>query len=208
MARKLDKPEDLITDVKEKAFQRAIFHEKESIVARSRVTWCALESPIDKNREVNSKSRGEFNLDLLGRKGKNQYIVCEVKFSCNHIDSPQDAADEAFKYFDVIRRDAPILDTIATHHYGEEMFSWTDIKEDSELWVVANAAYWVYWLGNRKKRIPEFGYSKHNESKKKVRCFSIDIPEDYFIALKNGDYNYKPQFDKSKSIKWIELFYQ
>lgn len=208
MVRKLNKPEDLITDVKEKAFQRAIFHEKETIVARSKVTWCALESPIDKNREANGKSRGEFNLDLLGKKKNKQYIVCEVKFSCNHIDSPQDAANEAFHYYNIIHRDASVLDTIATHHYGEEMFSWTDIKDDSELWVVANAAYWAFWLGNKKQCIPRFGYSQDQKTKKSVRCFSIDIPEDYFITLKNGCDKYKPRFDKTKSIKWIELISQ
>lgn len=143
MARKLKQPKEAIQDVKEKAFQRAIFHKRHIIVGKQAIEWYAMESPIDKNRESEGKARGQSNVDLIGRIEKTEtFIVCEVKFSCNKKDSPQDAANEACRYYNVITKDALLLDSSSTHHQGEKDFLWSDIKHGhSELWVVANAAY-------------------------------------------------------------------
>lgn len=207
MSRLLEAPKREISDVKEKAFQRAIFYSNLTTLPRikgkrrqAKVKWYALESPIDKNREINGKGRGEHNVDLIGKDNiSNRFIICEVKYSCNKKDNPEDAAKEAFNYYKIIIGDAIELDNIATHHRGEEVFKWQDIKpEESEIWIVANSAYWVYWLGCKNQYIPKV------YNNKQVRCFSIDIPENYFAQQKGHNKLYKPVFIESPT--WTELF--
>ena len=210
MNRLLNRPKREIQDVNEKAFQRAIFHNKITKTAPIRgkrkeaeIEWYDFESPIDKNREANGKARGEFNLDLIGKdKISKHFIICEVKFSCNKDDSPEDAAEEAFKYLKVIIDDACELDKIATHHIGGTRFSWQDVDpKDAEIWVVANSAYWTYWLGCERKGVPEIvgkdGFYKQ------VRCFSVDIPGDFFIKEKGERQVYEPAIPED--IIWTEL---
>jgi len=210
MARLLKCPKREIRDVNEKAFQRAIFHNNTiqlSTIKGKRkkavVDWYDFESPIDKNRETNSKARGKLNLDLIGKdRVSNHYIVCEVKFSCNKKDSPQDAANEAYNYFTAIINDASELDTIATHHRGGTSFSWKDIlPEETEIWVVANSAYWAYWIGHEPNDLPKV--VGEGSLEKRVRCFSVDIPGDYFIEQKGESKVYVPEIPKDAI--WTEL---
>lgn len=210
MTRLLKCPPREIKDVKEKAFQRAIYHNKEAIIppiagksTRAVVNWYSFESPIDKYREKNSTSRGSSNVDLIGKDIiSNHFVVCEVKFSCNINDSPEDAAKEALHYFNVIVSDADQLDNVATHHKEETLFSWTEIDpNETELWIVANADYWSYWIDGKKKAIPEFAVE--DGVRKRVRCFSLDIPG-YFFKEQKGDLEfYIPEIPKATV--WTEL---
>jgi hypothetical protein len=209
MSRLLKCPQREITDVNEKAFQRAIFHNAKAFIPPKKgkrknavISWYAFESPIDKDRESNSIKRGKNNVDLIGKDiVNNHYIVCEVKFSCNKKDSPEHAAKEALHYYNVITADAIQLDKVATHHSGETMFFWQDLDENSEIWVVANSAYWTYWLGCKKMKVPE--YAEENGIRKTVRCFSLDIPGDYFTIQKGDNKLYAPEIPQS--VEWTEL---
>ena len=206
MSRILKCPNREIKDVKEKAFQRAIFHNACATIPPKRgkrkkavVNWYALESPIDKNRELNSIKRGDNNVDLIGRDlVSKHFIVCEVKFSCNTKDSPEKAAEEALHYFNVITSDAVQLDKVATHHSGETMFLWKDLDGNTEIWIVANSAYWAYWLGCMKMAVPE--YAEENGICKPVRCFSLDIPGDFFINQKGDSIVYAPGIPQSTEL--------
>ena len=209
MSRLLKRPKREITDVKEKAFQRAIYHNVKALIPpkkgkrkKASISWCAFESPIDKDRESYSIKRGKNNVDLIGKDTvSNHYIVCEVKFSCNKNDSPEYAAKEALHYYNVITTDAIQLDKVATHHSGETMFLWQEIDEKTEIWVVANSAYWAYWLGCKKMKVPE--YAEENGIRKSVRCFSLDIPEDYFSLQKGDKIEYVPEIPQGT--EWTEL---
>lgn len=209
MSRLLKCPKREITDVNEKAFQRAIFHNKAATIPPKKgkrkkciVSWYAFESPIDKERESYSIKRGKYNVDLIGRDIiSNHYIVCEVKFSCNKNDSPEDAAREALHYYNVISTDAAQLDRVATHHSGETIFSWQELDDNTEIWVVANSAYWTYWLGCEKKIVPEF--VEENGKRKSVRCFSLDISGDYFANQKGNNKVFVPVLPLDT--EWTEL---
>ena len=148
-----------------------------------------------------------MRLDLIGRwLNSKHFVICEVKFgnSFSSSDDPYYAADEVVKYYQQIKKNYMGLSD--THHYssvdgykGKE-FNWEDVAKDkkTELIVVANAAYWAYWIGHRGMKIPTSGeYEGITES---VTCYSIDVSKDSFDIMKkkNGGGKYIPTIETDK----------
>lgn len=158
------------------------------------IEWLDMELPV----APGNSSR----LDLIGRlKQKGTFVICELKFgnSFNTSDDPVYAANEVVKYFELIRQNYTFVKD--QHHYtknddgiiGKE-FDWKKVTETTtELIVVANAAYWAYWIGHRGFTVPKTG--KYNTKWYNVKCYSIDIPMDYFKKQFDGVSEYKPCID-------------
>ena len=158
------------------------------------IEWLDMEIPV---AEGNSS-----RLDLIGRlKKKGKFVICELKFgnSFKPSNDPLYAADEVVKYFELIRKNLAFVSN--QHHYspnedgvvGKE-FDWEKVTEkNTELIVVANAAYWAYWLGHRGLPVPKSGEFEGKE--RDVKCYSIDIPSDCFSKQSDGVSGYKPTID-------------
>ena len=167
------------------------------------IEWLDMELPVS---PLNAD-----RLDLIGRlKKKGTFIICEVKFGnsfnpsyrTKYLSSPELAANEVVQYYEMVRKNLTFVTD--QHHYtpndegikGKE-FDWEKVVDGkTELIVVANAAYWAYWLGHRGLAVPTSGKAK-NGRKRKVKCYSIDIPFDYFEKQSKGTL-YKPQIDNDK----------
>ncbi len=160
------------------------------------IEWLDMELPVSpKNKD---------RLDLVGRlKKKGTFVICELKFgnSFNRSCRPELAANEVVQYYEMVRENLTFVTD--QHHYtpntdgirGKE-FEWEKVLGGkTELIVVANAAYWAYWLG-RGFAVPRSGKAK-NGIERKVRCYSIDIPFDYFEKQSKGA-PYKPQIDNDR----------
>ena len=180
----------------EVALEKAMF-----LLGRSRrgseddeIEWLDMELPV----APGNTSR----LDLIGRlKKKGTFVICELKFgnSFKPSNDPVYAADEVVKYFELIRQNKAFVKE--QHHYtkngdgiiGKE-FDWENVTEkNTELIVVANAAYWAYWIGHRGVAVPKSG--EYNRKSHNVKCYSIDIPMNCFEKQFDGVSEYKPQID-------------
>lgn len=158
------------------------------------IEWLDMELPV---------APGNTNrLDLIGRlKKKGNFVICELKFgnSKKPSNNPIYAADEVVKYYELICQNMSFVKD--QHHYVEnedgivgKEFDWEKVdNKKTELIVVANAAYWAYWIGHRGIAVPKTG--EYDGKKHEVKCYSIDIPMDYFEKQFNGDSVYKPYID-------------
>lgn len=158
------------------------------------IEWLDMELPV---------SPGNTNrLDLIGRlKKKGSFVICELKYgnSFNPSNDPVYAADEVVKYFELIRNNMHFVKD--QHHYVENAdgiigkeFDWEKVTDkNTELIVVANAAYWAYWIAHRGISIPQTG--EYDGKEHKVKCYSIDIPMNCFEKQFEGLSEYKPHID-------------
>lgn len=183
-----------IADTAEKALQRAMFLYGSFKRGSDEIEWLDMELPVD----LNNSER----FDLIGRyKEADKFVLCEVKFCrrTTRSNTPQDAANEVVKYFKHIREN--YIKYLNNHHnipnsdgFVGKDFDWNlVVRDNTELIVVANAAYWAYWLGHIKKDVPTFGV--WDGFKKDVKCFSVDVSGDYFDKVKNGKESYIPTLD-------------
>ena len=181
----------------EVALQRAMFilGSSKRGLKDDEIEWLDMEIPV-----VPGNAR---RLDLIGQyKKSKEFVICELKYgnSFKRSNSPQYAADEVVRYYELIKRNIAFVNN--KHHYvpNEDQyvgkkFDWKDvISRGTKLIVVANAAYWTHWLGHLGNELPKYGVFEGK--KKKVECYSIDIPIDFFEKLSEGKSKYQPQIDK------------
>lgn len=183
-----------IADTAEKALQRAMFILGSFQRGSDEIEWLDMELPVDLGKTE--------RFDLIGRSKKaKRFVLCEVKFCrrTTHSDNPQYAANEAVKYYKHIKEN---YTTYRDNHHSVpnpdgfvgKVFDWDLVAHNNtELIVVANAAYWAYWLGHMKVPVPLFGECEG--FRKRVICFSVDVPGDYFDRLKDGRKVYIPTVD-------------
>lgn len=180
----------------EVALQRAMFilGSSKRGLKDDEIEWLDMEIPV-----VPGNAR---RLDLIGRyKKSKEFVICELKYgnSLKRSNSPQYAADEVVRYYELIKRNYAFVKN--KHHYVPnedqyvgKVFDWKDvISRNTKLIVVANAAYWAYWLGHLGKELPKSGVFEGIT--RKIECYSIDIPIDYFEKQSIGESKYQPYID-------------
>lgn len=195
MRTKFPKPEKFSTTIDattEVALERGMFNKLTTRgLEADKIEWLDMELPLD--------NKGKHRLDLIGRLQKSQkYIICEVKFGdmLSTSNKPSDAANEVVRYFSTILDNKQYLSECHHKEKNEDdvagkPFDWEDInKKNTELIIVANAAYWAYWIGHRKMQVPTFG--EYKGFSQVVKCYSIDIPKNYFDEEKGSSPRYKP----------------
>lgn len=171
-------PADAITDHNEKAFQRAIFRTRETILSKNDIiTWIDFELPIDYTKKQSDR------LDLIGRDNKGAYVLCEVKFKGVSFKGnpnrgngmPADACKQIINYFSTFRKQYKFFKFHNTTDPKEKC-----LLEDSfnpqkvRLMVIANDAYWK----DCKNSNSPSSKMKINDA---VECYSINIKEDEFF---------------------------
>ena len=183
-----------ISDVAEKALQRAMFLLGSFKRGSDEIEWLDMELPADLGHTE--------RFDLIGRYKKNKrFVLCEVKFwrHSTQSDNPQYAANEVVKYYKHIKENYSNFHD--NHHsipnpdgYVGRDFDWGLVaRGNTELIVVANAAYWAYWTAHMKMPVPTQG--EWEGLIEKVKCFSVDVPGDYFEKQKINGKNYTPKLD-------------
>lgn len=179
-----------INDVAEKAFQRALFRSTETIKGgKTIIKWLDIELPVI----LNGKSRRD-SLDMIGvyanGRKKGTYIICEVKFSHDnyHSDCPQKAAEELNRYLENIG-DGVELELNQIHH-DNNTFDWRDVPQKHEKWILANSAYWAYWLGHQNKWSFQEGI---------YYCY-VDIPGNTFQVQSRDTSTYIPKLLEEKAV--------
>lgn len=192
----LTQPEPYIdvTDVSEKAFQRALFRVDETIKGgKTIIKWLDYELPV----VVNGNSRRD-SLDMIGiymnGRQKGTFVICEIKFAYGdyHSDCPSKAAKELQRYIDGIG-DGSELELNQVHH-GSAGFDWRKVPLKYEKWILANSAYWAYWLGhqNRWSFLEGIYYG------------FVDIPGNTFQKQEKGPLTYIPEFpEKTAFVRTI-----
>lgn len=183
-----------VSDISEKAFQRALFCANETIKGgKTRIQWLDYEVPVI----INNKSRRD-SLDLIGvyvnGPKKGTFIICEVKFAYDdyHSNCPSKAEEELQRYVEGIG-DGIELELNQVHH-GNALFDWREVSQKYEKWVLANSAYWAYWLGHQNKW----------SFKKGIYYCYVDIPGNTFLKQEKDSLKYTPQFpEEVASVKTI-----
>lgn len=190
-----------INDVSEKALQRAMFLKETSKLGgkADEIEWLDMELEVTPRGD-----KKPLRLDLIGRfKKERNLVICEVKFgnSFSPSDNPFYAADEVVKYYELAKSNCKDLNK--SHHCSSKDgfvgkdFDWKDVKDKkTKLIVVANAAYWAYWIGHRKMQVPSSG--EYNGETAVVECYSIDVPKNLFELQKNNRDGYFPQIDTNQ----------
>ena len=180
-----------ITDVSEKAFQRAIFNSNTSrIGTKTSIRWLDYELPVINNGKTRRDSLDLLGVYLNGRK-KGKYIICEVKYA--HGDSyysnnPAAAAEELVRYENLIGNGTHLEDDDIHHFHGD--FDWREVAKRHEKWILANSSYWAHWLGHQNKWSFEKGI---------YYCY-MDIPSNYFDKMYEGVSVYTPQLPDVASV--------
>ena len=172
MSTKFPKPERFSTTIEattEVAFERGLFNQLAVRGSENdKIEWLDMELPLDEEK----KNR----LDLIGQlQKKKKFIICEVKFGDMMYPSnnPTEAADEVVRYFTTILKNKESLSECHHKEKNEEglcgkPFDWALVnKQNTELIVVANAAYWAYWIGHRRMIVPKEGEYKGNKGDNK-----------------------------------------
>ena len=179
-----------INDVSEKAFQRALFRSKETIKGnKTIIQWLDIELPV----VINGNPRRD-SLDMIGvyanGRQKGTFIICEVKFAHDnyHSDCPQKAAEELDRYIKCIG-DGTVLELNQIHH-DNCAFDWRKVPYKYEKWILANSAYWAYWLGHQNKWRFQKGI---------YYCY-VDIPGDAFQVQSEGAETYIPKLLNDKAV--------
>lgn len=180
----------LINDVAEKAFQRALFRSSETIKGeKTLIKWLDIELPVIFNGNPRRDSLDMIGVYMNGRQ-KGTYIICEVKFAHDnyHSDCPSEAEKELQRYLDSIG-DGSYLELNQIHHDNND-FDWRKVPLKCEKWILANSAYWAYWLGHQ---------NKWNFKDGIYYCF-VDIPGNTFQNQYDGDSEYIPMLPEERAI--------
>ncbi|MFA5360063.1 MAG: hypothetical protein WC349_03870 [Patescibacteria group bacterium] len=179
----------------EKAFQRAIFNRKETILnykglkRTDIITWFDLELPITFNK--NSRRRC---LDLIGF-SDNVPVICELKYyEATRSNQPIYAIVELLVYYYFIHCNYKKLDKYDIHHHLiNNDFKWKVIAEKAEpkLLVAANSAYWNYWFkkidkNTLTKQVAELG------KKLNIKIYLFEAVNEDFILQKNSRPTFNP----------------
>lgn len=190
MLEELD-PHISVNDVTEKAFQRGLFRVSKTFQGEKTVIrWLDIELPVVINGNSRRDSLDMIGIYMNGRK-KGTFIICEVKFAHDnkHSDCPSKAAEELQRYIDCIG-DGATLELNQIHH-GVANFDWRKVPLKYEKWILANSAYWAYWLGHQEH--------KWSFQKGIYYCY-VDIPGNAFKNKCNGLSTYIPEFPEEKAI--------
>jgi len=179
----------------EKAFQRATFNGKETVLnyqesdSSEVVRWFDLELPVILNQ--NSRRRC---LDLIGFSGGTP-VICELKYNeaapSNH---PIYAVVELLIYYYFISCNYQKLDKYNIHHHlVSNNFKWEAIANNprSKLLVAANKKYWNYWF----KKIDKDALSRQISELGKeldVEIYLFEAPNEDFILQKNSQPTFNP----------------
>jgi hypothetical protein len=179
----------------EKAFQRAIFNRKETILNYKElnrsdiINWFDLELPITFNQ--NSRRRC---LDLIGFLD-NIPVICELKYyEIAPSNNPIYAVVELLVYYYFICCNYKKLDKYNIHHriVGND-FKWKTIAEKPQpkLLVAANIAYWNYWFKRIDKNIL---IKKVAELSKEMnlKIYLFEAVNEDFILQKNSQPTFNP----------------
>jgi hypothetical protein len=200
---------EIIADVGEKAFQRAILtHKDDSVLffdenGNINVTWYDLELPV-----VLNKNSRRSCIDLIGqeKKGLKRFVLCELKFN-NEKDTPISAVQELLGYYRLILKNASNLDHFSIHHKNEIckkfIWEWSSILIKVPFLVVAaNEKYWLFW--ERKIDL--------KEQIKQINLWSIELGIDIilykikdcdFVRQKSSMATYKPELETNEP--WIRI---
>ncbi len=200
---------EIIADVGEKAFQRAILtHENDSVLVfdeneNINVKWYDLELPV-----VLIKNSRRPCIDLIGQeqKGSKRFVLCELKFN-NEKDSPIAAVQELLGYYRLIIKNASNLDLHSIHHKNaickKYVWQWMTILKNVPLLVIAaNEQYWLNW----KRKIDL------KDQIKQINSWSIELGIDIilfkinncnFESQRNGMASYKPELKANEP--WIRI---
>lgn len=191
---------DSIKSTGEKAFQRAIFNSKKSILDYQRsagletVTWLDIELPVALNRNPRRKC-----IDIIGSLDGIP-VICELKY---HERSPSNhpiyGVVELLIYYYFIHCNYQKLDKYDVHHHLVlKDFKWEVIVKNGfpQLLLVANKKYWDYWFNRLNK----------NELAKQVFDLGVlldanihlfEAPNEDFIMQKGNKPSYKPELQSN-----------
>ena len=179
-----------VTDISEKAFQRALFRVNETIKGKKTIIkWLDYELPVIINGNPRRDSLDMIGIYMNGRQ-KGTFIICEVKFAYDdyHSDCPSKAAEELQRYIDGIG-DGSELELNQVHH-GCAKFDWRDVHLKYEKWILANSAYWAYWLGH---------FNNRWSFQEDIYYAYVDIPGNTFQKQDKGSSKYIPEFPENTS---------
>lgn len=175
------------------AFQRAIIHNKQSILDNQTVTWLDIELPVD----ISGHSRGRC-IDLIGIDNEKNYVICELKFRKNYRDNgnPEKAAKQLRGYLKLIKLNHKAFDD-DYHHTNAMPINWEKVaKGHTRLIIAANKTYWDSYLGKRRKG--------QTYNTKGVECFSVSIIEETFMNQKATNETYIPYMPE-EGIIWNKI---
>jgi len=146
---KLGKFSAEISDMGEKAYQRAILSEKTQLRPLGEIVWNDLELPV-----VFNESSKRRCVDLVGTLNNKTSVLCELKFAseANHSDSPIYAAIELLIYYYLIQDNYEELDKKEVFHENGKRFQWSDFTHHPTFIVGANENYWRYWKERYEKQ--------------------------------------------------------
>ena len=179
----------------EKAFQRAIFNKKKTILnykglgRTDIITWFDLELPITFNK--NSRRRC---LDLIGFSDDTP-IICELKYyETTPSNQPIYAVVELLVYYYFILCNYKKLDKYNIHHHlADNDFKWKTIAEKPKpkLLVAANSVYWNRWF----KKIDKNTLTKQVAKLGKelnIEIYLFEAVNEDFILQKNSRPTFNP----------------
>lgn len=185
-----------INDEAEKAFQRALFYNTHTILGRkTEIEWLDIELPVVNNGNSRRDSLDMIGVYKNGRK-KGTFIICEVKFHKSdgaRTNNPSIAAEELRRYLDNIG-DGVDLESNQIHHTGSKSFDWKKVYIKHEKWILANSAYWAYWLGRQ-----ENTWSFQDDI---YYCY-VDILGDTFQKQHVGGSEYIPKIEDEVIVRTI-----
>ncbi len=194
----------------EKAFQRAIFNNKYSLLDFKRnngyekVDWLDLELPVTLNKNPRRRS-----IDLIGSID-GVPVLCELKYKeKSHSDNPIYAMVELLIYRYFISCNYEKLDKYDVHHhliFDDFKWGWIAKNPFPQLLVVANRSYWDYWFN----RIPKNDLWELVKKISLVLDSSIhffETEDEDYIKQKGLDEKYKPSVNSNvwKKIKLSKL---
>lgn len=179
----------------EKAFQRAIFNGKETVLdykeqgSSEVVKWFDLELPVILNQ--NSRRRC---LDLIGF-SNNTPVICELKYNeAAPSNQPIYAVVELLIYYYFIHCNYQKLDKYNIHHHlVSNDFKWEAIANNPhpKLLVAANRKYWNYWF----KKIDKDTLVKQIAKLSKEldsEIYLFEAPDEDFVLQKNSQSAFNP----------------
>lgn len=186
------------TDVSEKAFQRALFNVETRKGDKTIIKWLDYELPVVINGNPRKDSLDLIGIYMNGRQ-KGTFIICEVKFSYDNYysDCPSKAAEELQRYSKSIGDGFEL--EINHYHHGIAEFDWRKVPLKYEKWILANSAYWAYWLGHQKTNQKDRWSFQEG-----IYYGYVDIPGNTFQKQDKGPLSYIPEFpEKTAFIRTI-----
>jgi len=186
---------DKIKSTGEKAFQRAIFNGKYSMldfkrgkVSAEKVTWIDIELPVVLNKNPRRRC-----IDLIGSMD-GVPVLCELKYKeKSPSDHPLYAIIEILMYRYLIHCNYEKLDKHEVHHNFYNNFRWEIIVKNRfpQILVVANKSYWDYWFNRiSKDEFVQNAFELGSELDTNIHLF--EAPDEDFINQKGNKESYKP----------------